>query len=162
MTTPTPVRIVDHDPDLVPEMTDLWVESWVKTMPSIDFEARRGWFLDHVATLVASGSHLRLAVTADDAVAGFVAVDPATGYLDQIAVAPAHWGKGVAEALLTEARRLSPERIELDVNQDNLRAVAFYMRSGFRVIGEGVNARSGLTTLKLEWTARPVTDDPAP
>jgi putative acetyltransferase len=135
----------------LPEVTDLWIESWSKTLPAIDFEARRGWFVDHMVAARDAGSDVRIAVTETGDIAGFVLIDPATGYLDQIAVGSPWWGKGIAEALLETARSLSPGRIELDVNQDNPRAVAFYMRNGFRVIAEGVNPRSGLATLKLEW-----------
>lgn len=158
----TPRAILPLDPGHLPEVADLWVESWNKTLPAIDFETRRGWLVDHLSGLEASGSLIRIAVVETGAVAGFVAIDPATGYLDQIAVGPAWWGKGIAEALLDEARRVSPARIVLDVNEDNLRAVAFYMRNGFLPIGEGVNARSGLKTLKLEWrhAAGPAADAP--
>jgi putative acetyltransferase len=94
---------------------------------------------------------VRLAVVATGDIAGFVMIDTATGYLDQIAVRPDLWGAGLAEALIGEARRLSPDKVVLDVNADNPRAVAFYRRLGFREIGQGVNPRSGLATLKLEW-----------
>ncbi len=135
----------------LPEMVDLWVASWVKTLPSIDFEARRPWLVDHLGAARAKGAVVRVAIVETGDVVGFVLIDPASGYLDQIAVHPDQWGAGIAEALIGEARRLSPEKIVLDVNADNPRAVAFYVRQGFREIGRGVNARSGLATLKLEW-----------
>ena len=141
----------------LPEMTDLWVASWRKTLPSIDFEARRGWLVDHLDEAQTAGAVIRVAVAETGAVVGFVLIDPATGYLDQIAVHPEQWGSGIAPALIREARRLSPEKVVLDVNADNPRAVAFYLRRGFREIGRGVNPRSGLPTLKLEW--RPDPDD---
>ena len=49
---------------------------------------------------------------------GFVTVDPRTGYLDQIVVAPERWASGVGAALIAEAKRLSPAGLELDVNTD--------------------------------------------
>lgn len=143
-----------NDAFLAP-LADLWVASWAKTLPQIDFEARRGWLLDHLDEAVAQGAQLRVAIVETGEVVGFVLIDPATGYLDQIAVHPDQWGAGIAEALIAAARRLSPERVVLDVNADNPRAVAFYQRLGFREIGRGTNPRSGLATLKLEW--RPAT-----
>ena len=137
----------------LPEIADLWVASWQKTLPAIDFEARRPWLIDHLDAARAAGAMVRVAVVCTGDVVGFVLIDPATGYLDQIAVHPDRWGCGIAEALIDEARRLSPERIVLDVNADNPRAVAFYARQGFREIGRGVNERSGLATVKLEWSA---------
>ena len=135
----------------LPEMADLWVASWAKTLPSIDFEARRGWLVDHLGEARAKGAEIRVAVVETGDVVGFVLIDPATGYLDQIAVHPDQWGAGIAEALIRAAQGLSPEKVVLDVNADNPRAVAFYARQGFREIGRGVNPRSGLPTLKLEW-----------
>ena len=143
--------MIDLVPAHLPEITDLWVASWRRTLPSIDFDARRAWLVDHLDAATAQGAVVRLAMTETGDVGGFVLIDPAIGYLDQIAVHPDLWGAGIAEALIDEARRLSPEKIVLDVNADNPRAVAFYVRQGFREIGRGVNPRSGLATLKLEW-----------
>lgn len=135
----------------LPEIVDLWVASWTKTMPEIDFEARRGWLVDRIAEHVGNGVHVAVAISATGDVRGFVTIDPATGWLDQIAVHPSVWGAGFAEALLAEARRVSPTRVGLDVNADNARAVAFYEKQGFARVGESVNPRSGLPTLLLEW-----------
>ncbi len=129
---------------------DLWVASWALTMPDIDFEARRPWFLQHVTTLTAAGTRI-LVAQAPDALAGFVMIDPATRYLDQLAVAPAFWGKGAAEALMAAARTASPAGIVLDVNQDNPRAVAFYRRAGLEITAAGANPMSGRTTWRMEW-----------
>jgi putative acetyltransferase len=132
-------------------MADLWVASWAKTMPEIDFEARRPWLCGHLADALDAGQAIRVAVVETGEVVGFVLIDPTTGYLDQIVVHPDQWGAGIAEALLDAARELSPERIELDVNAENPRAVGFYARQGFVEIGRGENPRSGRPTLKLEW-----------
>jgi RimJ/RimL family protein N-acetyltransferase len=61
-----------------------------------------------------------------------------------VGVAKAHWGKGVATALLEYALRWSREmrlrRIELTVHTTNERAIAAYKRCGFQV--EGVRQSS--------------------
>ncbi|TBW35127.1 GNAT family N-acetyltransferase [Siculibacillus lacustris] len=144
-------RVLAFDFAHLPEIADLWVESWARTLPAIDFEARRVWFCTHVDEALRKGAKIRVALVETGDVVGFVLIDPATGYLDQIAVHPDLWGEGIAEALLDAARALSPARIRLDVNTDNPRAVAFYLREGFREIGRGVNPRSGLATIALEW-----------
>jgi putative acetyltransferase len=144
--------VYPFDDAFLPAMADLWVATWQKTMPEIDFEARRPWLCDHLATALGAGQVIRVAVVETGDVAGFVLIDPASGYLDQIAVHPDQWGTGVAEALLEAARDVSPARIMLDVNADNPRAVGFYARQGFVEIGRGANPRSGLPTLKLEWS----------
>ncbi|WP_081852986.1 GNAT family N-acetyltransferase [Bosea sp. 117] len=155
------LTFVPLDDSRQPELVDLWVASWQAAMPEIDFEARRGWLAARLDSLAAEGSVARLAVEPGGALAGFVMVSPATGYLDQLAVAPRLWGSGVAQALVVEARRLSPGRLELHVNQDNPRAVTFYEREGFRRSGMGVNPRSGLPIWRYVWEAE-VTPNAAP
>jgi putative acetyltransferase len=82
---------------------------------------------------------------------GFVTIDPATGYLDQLVVAPEFWGSNVATLLLDEAKRRSPGRIELLVNKDNGRAIAFYEKHGFELVGDDVNPTSGRPVYRMRW-----------
>ena len=72
-------------------------------------------------------------------------------HLDQIVVAPAHWRSGVGAALLGEARRMSPGGLDLDVNTDNARAISFYRKEGFAIIGEGKNPISGKPVYRMSW-----------
>jgi putative acetyltransferase len=130
-------------------LAELWVASWQEAMPEIDFVARRRWFFDHMRTLHTTGSVTVCAVDGSGSIVGFVSVDPISAYLDQLAIAPAAKGTGVARLLLNEARRISPKGIVLEVNEDNQRALAFYKREGFVQISEGVNPLSGLKTLRL-------------
>src|SRR5262249_8410667 len=74
-------------------------------------------------------------------------------YLDQIVVAPEHWGAGVALALLDEAKRLSPKGIDLLVNKDNFRAIGFYEKHGFSYAGEDKNPVSGIPVNRMSWRA---------
>jgi putative acetyltransferase len=134
-------------------LVELWVAAWKATYPEIDFEARRAWFVEHLAQLEAQGAKLVCALD-EHAMLGFVTIDPATGWLDQIAVAPSAFGGGCAKALIEEAKRLSPARVTLDVNADNFRALRFYLREGFLKTGEGANAMSGRRTIALEWRPR--------
>jgi len=85
-----------------------------------------------------------------DTVVGFVTVDR-EGYLDQLVVAPEHWGSGAAHLLLEEAKRVAPTGITLLVNNDNARAIRFYERNGFVHAGEDVNPTSGRPVLKMAW-----------
>ncbi|WP_234054250.1 MULTISPECIES: GNAT family N-acetyltransferase [unclassified Xanthobacter] len=133
-----------------PAMADLWVASWVKTLPEIDFEARRPWLKQHLDELTTGGALTRVAESAG-AVAGFVVIHPGTGYLDQIAVGPTFWGQGAAEELMAEAKRISPTLVALDVNQENPRAVRFYEKMGLAITGEGENPMSGRRTFRMEW-----------
>jgi putative acetyltransferase len=135
----------------LPALVELWVASWQRTMPPIDFEARRAWFVEHLRALQDQGSEIVCAFDGEGAMAGFVIIDPASGALDQLAVAPAFWGFGAGAHLLDEAKRRSPGGIALEVNQDNAPAERFYERHGFVREAESVNARSGLKTWRYLW-----------
>jgi RimJ/RimL family protein N-acetyltransferase len=56
-----------------------------------------------------------------------------------LAVLKAHWGKGIASALIEHtlewSRRSGITRVELSVQVTNLRAIDVYLRAGFRVEG---------------------------
>ena len=87
----------------------------------------------------------------DKALAGFVTIDPQTMYLDQIVVAPEHWGSNVALTLLDEAKRISPRGLDLLVNKDNFRAIRFYQKHGFTYAGEDKNPVSGIAVNRMTW-----------
>ncbi|PWB79454.1 MAG: GNAT family N-acetyltransferase [Methylocystaceae bacterium] len=131
----------------------MWVAAWRATYADIDFEARRDWLRAQILRLERDGAQtLCLLQGAPPTLAGFIVLDPGTHWLDQLCVHPSHFGTGAAKELIEAARRLSPERIRLDVNADNARAVAFYERRGFLRIGEGRAGLSGRPTLLMEWS----------
>ena len=127
----------------------LWLRTWQKTYPEIDFAGRLAWWRDHWRGLVRA-AHITVAEARNEMI-GFVTVDPGTLYLDQIVVAPEHWGTGLARALITEAKRASPRGLDLDVNTDNARAIAFYKKEGFSITGDGVNPLSGRPVHRMSW-----------
>lgn len=128
----------------------LWQRAWQATLPEIGFSARLEWWRERwVRELVPNN---RICVAEDNGrLAGFVVIDPGSGYLDQIVVSPEDWGRSVAKRLMNEAKRISPARISLEVNQGNARAIRFYERAGFERIGAGVNPLSGLPVWRYTW-----------
>ena len=135
----------------IPVLVDLWVQSWREAMPvidfpAIDFEARRGW----IATLLSDPAHATY-VAEMSAPLGFVTLRGRI--LHQLVVAPQAKGRGVARALLDAGKSHSTAGLDLEVNRDNPRAIAFYRREGFREAGEGTNANSGLPTIAMAWRA---------
>jgi putative acetyltransferase len=139
-----PYRAADEDAAIV-----LWQRTWQQAYPAIDFAARLAWWrtrwrdelVPHAAIIVAER---------DNELAGFVTID-ASGYLDQLVVAPAHWGSGLATMLVDVARQLAPRGVTLLVNKDNARAIRFYLRNGFKQAGEDVNPTSGRPVLRMAW-----------
>lgn len=127
----------------------LWQRTWQKTYPDIDFAGRLSWWRDHWRGLMPAA--VIVVAQAKEEMMGFVTVDPGTLYLDQIVVAPEHWGKGIAGALIAEAKRQSPRGLDLDVNTDNARAIAFYRKEGFVITGDGLNPLSGRRVHRMRW-----------
>jgi putative acetyltransferase len=129
---------------------ELWRRSWQVAYPAIDFAARIDWWRKRWRDELAPSANIVIAEM-DRVIEGFVTVDPKTGYLDQIVVAPEFWGSNVAAMLLDEAKRISPARLDLLVNKDNIRAIRFYEKHGFVLVGDDVNPVSGRPVHRMRW-----------
>ncbi len=109
----------------------LWMESWESTgLPGgpnhrfdlvrarLDRELAAGWSL-YVATIA-------------DRIVGMLAIRPGDKHLDQLFVAPSFQGRGIGKALLAFARTQMPNEMWLRTPVENLRAIRWYEREGFR------------------------------
>ena len=76
---------------------ELWQRSWQDAYPDIDFAARVDWWRERWRNELVPQAKI-LVAEMDGVLEGFVTVDPNTGYLDQIVVAPEFWGSNVAGA----------------------------------------------------------------
>jgi len=128
----------------------LWLRTWQATYPQIDFAERLDWWRERWRTELLPAAEVVIAETGGSMI-GFVTIDATTLYLDQLVVAPEYWGAGVGSALIAEARRLSPSGLDLDVNTDNARAIAFYGKCGFAVTGHGKNPITGRPIHRMSW-----------
>ncbi|MCF2521898.1 GNAT family N-acetyltransferase [Bradyrhizobium sp. G127] len=128
---------------------DLWFRTWQQAYPSIDFAQRlEGWRTRWRDELVPVA---RIMVASrSDRMIGFVTVD-ASGYLDQLVVAPEEWGSNLGNTLIAEAKRMSPKGITLLVNTDNARAIRFYERNGFVHTHDDINPVSGRKVYGMAW-----------
>ena len=142
-----PYRADDEDAAIA-----LWQRTWQQAYPSIDFAARVAWWRARWRDELVPNAAIVVAEQADEII-GFVTID-ATGYLDQLVVAPEHWGSALGDALVDEAKRTAPDGVTLLVNKDNARAISFYERNGFVPAGEDVNPTSGRPVLKMVWKVR--------
>jgi putative acetyltransferase len=129
---------------------ELWRRTWQQHYPHLDFAARVDWWRERWRNELVPTVTITVA-EADSELLGFVTVDPQTGYLDQIVVAPETWGARIAPALMAEAKRLSPRGLDLKVNADNSRAIRFYEKNGFAIAGDDVNPLSGAPIRKMSW-----------
>ena len=129
---------------------ELWRRTWQQAYPRIDFTERVVWWRERWKNELVPKAKIVVAET-DGVLEGFVTVDPKTGYLDQIVVAPEFWGSNIAIMLLDAGKRISPALLELLVNKDNGRAIAFYEKNGFAYVGEDVNPVSGRPVNRMRW-----------
>jgi putative acetyltransferase len=139
-----PYRVGDEDAAI-----ELWRRTWQQAYPSIDFTARVAWWRERWRNELVPAASIVVAEQAD-ALTGFVTID-SQGYLDQLVVDPEQWGSPLADALVDEAKRLSPDGVTLLVNEDNARAIRFYQRNGFAHAGKDVNPTSGRPVLRMQW-----------
>lgn len=129
---------------------ELWRRTWQAAYPHIDFAARVNWWRERWRGELVPQAQIVVAEM-DGVMEGFVTVNPKSGYLDQIVVAPEFWGSNVAVMLLDRAKRISPARLDLLVNKDNARAIAFYEKHGFALAGDDVNPVSGRPVYRMSW-----------
>lgn len=136
------------------ELVDLWVASWSEVYAGVDFEPKRGWFVDHVVRWRETGGECHVGFDrASGSMAGFILLKPTDGHLDQFCVRCDLKGTGVAALMMAQTRRLSPTRLHLDVNALNTRAIRFYEREGFERTGDGLSPTSGQRILFYRWRA---------
>jgi putative acetyltransferase len=140
-----PYRAADEDAAI-----ELWRRTWQIAYPHLDFAARLDWWRQRWRQELVPSTLITVAES-NGLLVGFVTVDPKTMYLDQIVVAPEAWGAKIADALLAQAKRLSPAGLDLAVNADNGRALRFYEKQGFVVTGTDVNPLSGAPVCKMSW-----------
>jgi putative acetyltransferase len=143
-----PYRAADEDATI-----ELWRRTWQQAYPDIDFNARVDWWRERWRSELVPQATITVAEAAGACV-GFVTVDPRSGYLDQIVVAPDQWGSATAAMLVDEAKRISPAKLDLLVNKDNTRAIRFYEKHGFIHAGDDVNPVSGRPVNRMSWRAK--------
>jgi putative acetyltransferase len=144
------VTLRRHEPRDEDASVALWLRTWQAAYPQLDFAARLDWWRQRWRNELLPAAEVVIAESGGDMI-GYVTVDPQTRYLDQIVVAPEHWRSGVGAALLSRAKQISPTGLDLDVNIDNARAIAFYVKHGFAITGAGQNPISGKPVHRMSW-----------
>jgi putative acetyltransferase len=130
-------------------LIDLWQAAWQQARPDIDFGARRAWFTEFLANLVADG-HAIIVADLDGMPAGFATIHPMTGYLDTLAVATGFQRRGVAGLLLDAASAVAaPVPVTLKVNTLNTAGLALYAAAGFVEYGSETKPENGETVLLM-------------
>ena len=93
-----------------------------------------------------------IVVDTDEAgeIMGFMAL--VEDFLAALFVAPRHQGKGTGTRLLKLAQKMRGT-LELSVYAENERAVGFYRKHGFEIVGQGVEEGTGHLELTMRFGA---------
>ena len=97
---------------------ELWRRSWQVACPHLDFTARIGWWRERWRNELVPRARIVVAETGG-VLEGLVTIEPDTGYLDQLVVAPEFWGSNIGTLLMDEAKRISPTKLDLLVNKED-------------------------------------------
>ena len=145
-------RLRDVRRDEIGEVAEIWRSGTLEVHPLHSQRADPGHWRRGVERWLVPRCELIVAVAAER-VLGFAALVEDEDYLDQLYVRKSAWSRGVGSALLAEAQRRRPDGLELHVLAHNLRALRFYRRHRFRVVGWGFSRDEHLPDLELRWRA---------
>jgi GNAT superfamily N-acetyltransferase len=125
-----------------------WIDE-TEWMPRIhSHEAIEGFFTPEIL----SKRTILLGERLDGKIEGYLTLRP-EGMIAALYLAPAARGTGLAKLMMTEAKRLHPDRLELGVMEPNLRARRFYEAQGFIEIPDGrkTDTDEGIPELLMRW-----------
>jgi GNAT superfamily N-acetyltransferase len=128
----------------------LWQDSWRSTGLPVARHATEDMNFERIEAELAAGWVVHLAWESE-ALAGFLALKPATGCLDQLFVAPSAQGTGVGRALLDLAKQSLPDGFWLRTAVANTRARRFYERNGLRPAETATHPTLGHATIIYRW-----------
>lgn len=118
-------------PDDYPRVVEVW-EASVRATHDFVTEANIAVIRPLVRDGLADVPHLLCVRERAGQVAGFIGVED--GKVEMLFIHPAWRGQGIGRLLLSYAVTTLGAR-ELDVNEQNPRALGFYLRMGFEVVG---------------------------
>jgi len=134
------------------DIGDLWIAGARRLPQAGSIAHNRDWIYRRLESLHAGGAMTFCGLhRPTGSLAGFVTVDPAACRLEQIVVARSARGSGVAASLLDAAKQASPQRIDVEIEEDNPRAIRFCEREGFRKAGLGASDPGGGRVWRLRW-----------
>jgi ribosomal protein S18 acetylase RimI-like enzyme len=91
-----------------------------------------------------------LVATIDDRIVGFVSWWPPENFVHNLFVELAHQQQGIGEQLLAACLKEIGRPATLKCMDKNVRAIGFYERLGWQVVGEGTNADGAYFVMRLD------------
>jgi ribosomal protein S18 acetylase RimI-like enzyme len=136
-----------HDFDAI---LALWQRSWQAAFPQLHHpQSSDGWRV-RLRDEVMERNSVWVAEL-DATIVGFMAMDVASGYIDQLFVDVTAQRQGIGSALIHLAMERSPTGLRLHTLIENAPARVFYEKHGFRAGALETNAFNGLPNVEYVW-----------
>lgn len=132
-------QITEISPTEYPEVVELW-ELSVRATHGFLKEEDILYFKPLILNEYLKAVDLRCIRGEDGEILGFSGV--ADGNLEMLFVHPDHAGKGIGKTLLTLATN-DQQVTKVDVNEQNPKALEFYLKNGFQLIGRSERDGTG-------------------
>lgn len=149
MTADAPA-IRPYQADDLDTVVSLRHRSWSAALPDLVHLQPIGQWRDRFREEIVPGETVWVAEM-DGRIVGFIALDEASGYLDQMFVEPEAQSRGIGRALTTWAKNRCPAGLRLHTLAQNTRARSLYESHGFHVVAKGVNAVNGQPNVEYVW-----------
>ena len=144
------IEIREAEPGDAPEIAEIHLAARREAMPYLRRAHTDGETRDYFARVVGDRPSAWWVARIGHEIVGYMLIDGAD--LDHLYVRPGWQRRGIGLSLLTKAKALSPQRLELWTFQRNANARGFYEAHGFRAVActDGRNKESE-PDVKYEW-----------
>lgn len=126
---------------------DIWLTSTIKAHPFVE----ENYWLKHYRTV--KNKYLKVATTyvalEEDCVVGFISILN-DSFIGALFVIPGRQGKGIGKELLDHVKNIYPT-LKAHAYVKNERAMHFYKKNGFEIVGRQNNLDSQFEENVLEW-----------
>ncbi len=143
------IKLRPMEPSDFEAVLALWRRVSEAAFPQIDYPQSDDWWRARLREVMERNS-VWVALVESQAV-GFMALDEAGGYIDQLFVDESSQRTGIGSALIELARSLSPGGLRLHTLVENAPARAFYEQRGFRAGGIETEAFGGRPNVEYVW-----------
>lgn len=125
-------EIIPFNEKYYDELVDIWHRAVVRTHTFLT-EADMRFYHEIVRDGALRALEIWISVNEDRVPTGFIGLDGSK--IEALFVDPDHHGKGIGRRLIQHAESLKGDNLQVDVNEQNEGACAFYQRLGFIQIG---------------------------
>jgi ribosomal protein S18 acetylase RimI-like enzyme len=143
------VKLRPMEPSDFQAVLALWRRTSETAFPQIQSPQSGDWWQARLREVIAKNAVWVADLGA--ALAGFMAIDEAAGYIDQLFIDVSAQRTGIGSAFIDLAKSLSPNGLRLHTLVENAAGRAFYEKLGFRAGGLETEAFGGRPNVEYIW-----------